>query len=340
MRRVWLAGILVLFAAIGRAWGEETPPPAPAPPSEGTTSGDVAIGVGSVDHLDESSKAQQYREIPNGFFLDQFNFGATKSDWRFDLFATDLLQEDQRVLFSVAKPGTVRINAGYDQIPAWYSNTAATLFANGGGGTMLFPAPIRQLNETVTPASGIGPILQSSLAAAQPFPDLRYRRDRAFGDVTWQTPAKGLSLTAAFSQELRNGTHDQTMSTNFSVGTDETEFAATTDYTSREATLGVDYAKNRFDVGASIVWSEFKNDMSSTSLGTTVNDAYIVDNPLRATDGTPAVPNPAAPNNLASSRFLLSAPPDSRQAWVNLHAGWRFADWGRASIEFGVGENK
>jgi len=340
MRRTsWLAGILVVVAAIGRSWSEETPPPVPAP-AEGTTSGDVAIGVGAVDGLDESSKAQQYREIPSGFFLDQFNFAAAKHDWRFDLFAVDLLQEDQRIVFSAQKTKTLRINVGYDQIPAWYSNTAATLFANGGGGTMLFPATIRQANETATPVAGIATNLQTSLAAAQPFPDLRYRRDRAFGDLTWQTPVPGLTATAAFSQELRNGTHDQTLSTNFSVGTDVTEFAATTDFTSRQASLGVDYAHKRFDVGGSVVWSEFHDDMTSTSLGTTVNDAYIVDNPLRATDGTPAVPNPAAPNNLASSRFLLSAPPDSRQAWVNLHAGWRFADWGRASIEFAVGENQ
>src|SRR5580765_5225303 len=284
MRRAsWLAGAVLVLAAIGTSWGDETPPPAPPPPSEGTTAGDVAIGVGTVDGLEESSKAQQYREIPNGFFLDQFNFAATKHDWRFDLFATDLLQEDQRVLFSARNSKSLRINVGYAQIPAWYSNTAATLFASGGGGTMLFPATIRSANETATPVAGIATNLQTSLAAAQPFPDLRYRRDRAFGDLTWQTPVPGLTATATFSQELRNGTHDQTLSTNFSVGTDVTEFAATTDYTSREASLGVDYAHKRFDVGGSVVWSEFHNDMTSTSLGTTVSDAYIVDNPLRAT---------------------------------------------------------
>ncbi|HEX4825838.1 MAG TPA: MtrB/PioB family outer membrane beta-barrel protein [Candidatus Polarisedimenticolaceae bacterium] len=340
MRRTsWLAGIAVVLAAIGRSWSADTPPPAPPPPAEGTTSGDVAIGLGTADGLDDSSKAQQYREIPNGFFLDQFNFFATTHDWRFDLFATDLLQQDQRVLFSASNAKSLRIHVGYDQIPVWYSNTAATLFANGGGGTMLFPVTIRQANETANPVAGIGTNLQNSLAAAQPI-DIRYRRDRAFADVTWNTPVAGLTTTAAFSQEQRNGTHDQTLATNFSVGTDVTEFAAPTDFTSRVASLGVDYAKKRFDVGGSVEWSQFTNDLSSASLGTTVYDAYIVDNPLRATDGTPTVPNPAAPNNLASSRFLLSAPPDSRQAWVNLHAGWRFADWGRASLEFAVGENK
>jgi MtrB/PioB family decaheme-associated outer membrane protein len=339
--RAWIAtGVLLAVVSFRPAAGDETPPVAPPPPPPDTISGDVSIGVGTVDGLDESSKAQEYREIPNGFFLDQFNFAATTKGWHFGLFATDLLQEDQRVLFSAQKPGTLRINAGYDQTPKWFSNTSATLFANAGGGTMLFPASIRQQSETVTPATGIGPILQSSLTAAQPFPDLRYRRDRAFGDLTWHVPVPGLSVTAAFSQELRNGTHPQTLSTNFSVGADITEFAGTTDFTSREASLGIDYTRKRFDVGGSVVWSQFIDDMSSTSLGTTVHDAYIVDNPLRATDGTPAVPNPAAPNNLASSRFLLSAPPDSRSAWVNVHAGYRIADWGRASIELGVGQSK
>src|SRR5262245_17961646 len=110
MRRAsWLAGVVVVLAAIGLTWSDEATPPAPPPP-EATTAGDVAIGVGTVDGLEESSKAQQYREIPNGVFLDQFNFGATKHDWRFDLFATDLLQEDQRVLFSARNSKSLRIN--------------------------------------------------------------------------------------------------------------------------------------------------------------------------------------------------------------------------------------
>lgn len=315
-----------------------TPPPAPPPPPPAT--GSVTVGGGTVDGLADSSKAQEYREIPNGFFLQQLDFGVAKDAWMFDLSATDLLQEDQRVLLGIRKPGTLKVNLGYDQIPDWYSNTSATLFANAGSGRELFPVTIRQQTQSVAPPSGIGAILDTSLDAAQAFPDLRTRRDRAFGDLSWQTPVKGLTMTAGFSQEQRNGTHPQSLATNFSVGADITEFAGTTDFTSREASLGLDYAHSRFDVGGSVTWSQFHNDLTSAFGGNTYGDAYIVDNPLRAVDGTPSVPNPAAPNNLAGAQLFLSAPPDTTAAWVNVHAGVRIADWGRASVEFAVGHNK
>src|SRR5262249_53488857 len=101
-----------------------TSPPTPAPPPSPGASGSVTVGGGAVDGLAESSKAQEYREIPSGFFLQQLDFGISKSAWQFNLSAVDLMQEDQRVLFDVRKPGTLQVHLGYDQIPNWYSNTS------------------------------------------------------------------------------------------------------------------------------------------------------------------------------------------------------------------------
>jgi MtrB/PioB family decaheme-associated outer membrane protein len=331
--------------AAGAAWAEDTPAPTPTPaPAPAGDSVDVhggtTIGAGSVSGLNESSKFQEYREIPNGFFLPSLDFGLEKDKWRFDLQAIDLLQEDQRIVATMGKPGSYRLVLGYDQTPHWYSNTAATLFASPGGGREIFPTTIRQQIESAVPASNAGVILQSSLNAAQPFPDLRTRRDRAFGALDWTLPVPGLTLRAGFEQEQRDGTHPQTLATNFSVGPDITEFAGQTNFTTQTARLGLDYVHKIFWVGGEATWSNFRNDMTSAYGGSTYQDAYIVDNPLRATDGTPAIVNPAAPNNPAGAHFLLSSPPDSRSAWFNLNGGVKFGGWGRLSLLYGVGRSK
>jgi MtrB/PioB family decaheme-associated outer membrane protein len=305
------------------------------------TQGWFTLGGGSVSGLNESSKFQEYREIPNGFFLPSLEFGLAHKGWTFDIQAIDLREDDQRVVITMGKPGTYRLVLGYDQTPKWFSNTAATLFAHSTGGRYLFPATIRQQLQSAAPPSQIGPLLQSSLAAAQPFPDLRYRRDKAFGTLDWTAPVKGLSLRAAFDQEQRHGTHPQTLATNFSVGPDVTEFAGRTEFTTRTARLGLDYARSIFWVGAEVAWSQFRNGLSSPAgSGVTLQDAYVVDNPLRATDGTPTVADPAAPNNRAASRFLLSAPPDTQSTWINLNAGVKVASWGRLSVLYSFGRNE
>ena len=298
--------------------------------------------MGSVTGLNDSSKFQEYREIPNGFFLSNVNFGLSKNAWTFDVSAVDLLQEDQRIVGVLSKPGTVRITVGYDQIPKWFSNTSATLFANAGGGRELFPVPLRQQLETVVPATDVGPLLQSGLDAAQPYPQLRYRRDKVFGDVVWTTPVTGLTFRAGFDQEQRAGTHPQTLATNFATGPDSTEFAGVTDFTTQNARLGLDYAHSIFHVGGEVVWSQFHDDMTaSVAPGSPVyQDAYIVDNPLRATDGTPDAPNPAFPNNPAAAHLLLSAPPDSRSGWLNLNGGVKLWNWGRVDLSYGIGRSK
>ena len=334
-----LMGYVIVAAAALVVRAEETPP-TPPPSSGSSTEGSVDIGLGTVDDLSESSKAQEYREIPNGFFLEQLTFGAATSGWMFGLQAIDLLQDDQRLTLDIGKPGTVRIRARYDQIPDWYSNTAKTLFADAGGGRMLFPEPIREQLQSVPGLGTTGPILEAALDAAQPYPFLRSRRDTASGDVVWLTPVQGLTFNAGFVQAKRNGTHPQSVATNFTTGADVTEFAGRTDFTSREARVGLDFAHDRFDVGGSIVWSQFTNGLTSATGTATLEDAYVVDNPLRAVDGTPSVPNPGASNNRAAALLSLSAPPDSRAAWINLRGGMRIADWGRVGVEFAFGQNR
>lgn len=330
-RSFWLPALIAVLPAVVALADDQ--------PVE--TQGGVTVGGGSVSGLNESSKYQEYREIPNGFFLSNLDFGLKKSEWTFDLQAVDLLQEDQRIVASLRAPGGVRLVVGYDQTPKWFSNTSATLFSSVGGGRLLFPETIRQQLESVTPGSGVGPLLQSSLNSAQPFVDLRYRRDKAFGELQWTTPVQGLTLRVGFDQEKRAGTQPLTMSTNFSVGPDITEFAAPTDYTTQNARVGLDYVHSIFWVGGELLWSRFfDNVTSSLSPGVAYESAYIVDNPLRATDGTPSVFVPAAPNNRAAAHLLLSAPPDSRSGWATVNGGVKIGAWGRIDLRYGVGQSK
>src|SRR4029077_5803411 len=125
------------------------------------------------------------------------------------------------------------------------------------------------------------------------------------------------------------------------VGPDITEFAGTTDFTTQNARIGLDYVRSVFWVGGEVSWSQFHNNLtSSLTPGVAYDSAYIVDNPLRATDGTPSVFDPGAPNNRTSAHLILSAPPDTQSGWATVNGGARLGGWGRISLRYAIGRSK
>lgn len=303
-------------------------PLAAAEAADDETSGSAELLLQGVDGRNESSKFQEYRDVPSGVVLQRLTFGLDKETWTLSVDARALGREDQRVVLEGSRKGSLRVQVGYDQTPHWISSTARTLYLSSGG-RFLLPVPMREELQAI-PAAAVGPRLAQYLDAAQPV-DLRFRRDTAFGRVDW-TPTGHLATHVSFSQEQRNGTRPVSLSTYFGVGGDVAEVAAPVDFTTRNASVGAELGGERWNVGASVLYSGFTNHLEA--------DALVIDNPLRAVDATPGLVDPLAPNNPAGARFLLSQPPDNRALWLEVEGTARLTDWARLTAQVGRGRNQ
>ena len=320
MRRVRATAVL-LVAALAFV------PPASAQEGETETTGSATIGLQGMDDPNESSKFQEYRDIPSGFFLHHLNFGLQRGDLSFGLETTNLTEEDQRISATWTRTGSFRVWVGYDQTPRWISNTARTLFTPFGG-RLVLPDPMQEdLEGLGSPAAGDE--LRRYLDAAHPV-DLRFRRDTAFADVTWW-PTENLTTRISATQDQKNGTYPISISTYFSTGADMTEFAAPLDWTTGNASAVAEYATDRWHAGAEVQVSRFTNDVNAAARSAFFENAWVVDNPLRLTDSA---------TGGGGALFLVSAPPDNESAWLNLTGGMRVGDWGRVVAQASLGRNE
>ena len=300
------------------------------------SSGVAELGVQAVDGREESSKFQEYREVPSGLFLRRLTFGVTEPDWRLTVDVEHPGLEDQRIVADWSKPGKAHVQVGYDQTPHWISNTARTLHLQDGG-SLLLPDPMQEELQAI-PSATVGPRLEQYLEGALPV-DLRFRRDTTFGLVDW-SPRPGLITHASFSQEQRDGTRPVTLATYFGVGADITEVAAPVDSTTWNASVGLEFGKERWNLGGSVLYSEYTNNVTAAFAGVGYENALVIDNPLRLTDASPGNVDPLAPNNPAGAHFLLSQPPDNRSLWAQVEGTARLTDWLRLVAQAGVGENR
>jgi len=307
---------------------------------EVTTSGSATIGAQDVSNADDSSKYQEYREVPDGPFLGRLDFSLNWQDWYLDLQTADILQQDQRVTLTMGRPGTYRVKIGYDQNPKWFSNTSSTLFSNESGGRSVLSLPMRQELQSL-PATGVtvGSRLKTYLSAAQDFDNLRFRRDTTLAEFDW-TPRETWSFDVSVQQEERDGTQPKSASSYFGVGGDVAEFPALTDYTTRTGSVSAEYTRPRFSVGAAIDLTTFTNETSAIAGNTPYENAYVIDNPLRAVSGTPSVADPNAPNNRAGALWLVSGPPDSTAAWVHLNGSVKVGSWANLTLLYSMGRNE
>lgn len=309
--------------------------PEPARAEEGsTTSASTTVYGQTTSDPQESSKFQEYRDLPNGFFVGNLDFNWRDAGWFFDLSGIDLLQNDQRLTTAFGQRGKLRVRLGYDENPKWFSNTAETLYDREDG-LFVLPLPLRLGHEGFMASPQfptLGDMVAANLDAAQDFPDLRYRRDTTTADVRW-TPDDHWTLGAGYSHEERAGRHPLTLGTYFSAG-DITEIPATTDYLTQNASLSVEYARPLFNLGAQVGMSQFSNDVEARlAPDRVIPDVLVLDNPLRAADALAGL-------NAAAAQFLIARPPDNESLWLHLNGGVKVGSWARLSGQLSMGQNK
>ena len=268
--------------------------------------GEFTLGL-IAKHVDtNSSKYLEYRDIPNGFVVPLFRLDGQKNGLRYDLFASDAREKDQRYRFGLAK-NWFRLDGGYQFIPHRFGNGAKSLENNTGEGVFNISDVLQGANQAAVgalPPTGVtypnlNKIVTPSLDAATPF-DLNYQRQRGKALMTL-TPGEGVTITAGYFNELRKGYRGGS-GTSFGFG-NVVETPDQTRYATQDVGANFEFKGSWGVAHAGFHYNWFRNQIPSLSF----------DNPFRVTDSTDAsaytAPGAGSRNGPSFGRVAL--PPDS-----------------------------
>ena len=223
----------------------------------------------------DSSKLEQYEEIPEGVLVPCAAYSWSNEKYFFDAKTIDVGYDDQFLGGLFGKKGGFLLGVSWDQNPNWQSNTARTLYTETSPGILQFPDPVRLALQNVyapwVPPTSSNPVgigtapanptvpgfyaVENYVNSGLPTFDLRYVRKT--GRAGFEYPVgKNLVLNASYAHEMRDGNKNTTF-----YGGPDYEVATPIDYATDNFRFGGDFAKGRVFLGASLDYSQFKNDV-------------------------------------------------------------------------------
>ena len=311
-RPIALAAILATAALPASAqWGPEEEKNCFLNGKKGT----ITLSGQINDAQGDSSKLEQYEEIPEGVLVPCAAYSWSNEKYFFDAKAIDIGYDDMFIGGLFGKKGGFLFDLGWDQNPNWQSNTARTPYTETSAGVFTVPDSMRLALQNVyvpwvTPTAsnpvGIGtapanPTVPGFYAVEDyvnlglPAFDLRYVRKT--GRAGFEVPVgQSLVLNASYARETREGNKNTTF-----YGGPDYEVATPIDYVTDNFRFGGDFAKGRFFFGASVDFSQFTNEVPFVE----------IDNPERLQMANPT--NGRAVVNDAEY-FRLAMYPDN-EAW-------------------------
>ncbi len=320
-----LAAVLTFAAALpARAqWGPEEEKNCFTKGMKGT----ITVAGQANSAQGDSSKLEQYEEIPKGFLVPCAAYGWENDTYSFDFKGIDVGYDDMFLGAAFGKKGGFQLGVAWDQNPNWQSNTARSPFTySARGDTGYFAAPDDMqlalqnvytpwVTPTATNPAGVGsapgnPTVKNFYAVGDyvnenltPF-DLRYVRKT--GKASIEVPVgKALTFNAGYSRETRSGNKNTTF-----YGGPDYEVASPIEYTTDNFRFGGELARGRFFVAVNADFSEFTNEFK-----------YVeVENPERLALKNPGFPTARTVYNDATL-FRLWMPPDNKAYQVDGTAG-------------------
>lgn len=271
--------------------------------------GRIEIGVRQLYGDRNSAKFNEYRDIPQGFFIQygEVNFNDLLNNSFFFNFQTrHTRQKDQTYLASLGVHRKYRLELQYDQTPHVFTTTAKTFFSESTPGVFHAPDPLRNLLQS-QPGN-----LQALLDDARHI-DIALRRDKGSGTFTY-TPTPDWAWQLQYSREKQTG-HRPFGTTHYFTYT--LEFPEPIDYRTDQIKAGTEFANKRGGFQASYSGSFLTN-----KVGT-----LLWDNPFRVTD---IVDGPTQgrldlyPDNSAHNVSLAGAVniPHSTRFMASVVPGW------------------
>ncbi len=315
MRRTLPVLLSVLFAIPGVARAQ---PPAGAQAQGAaapTPSNDESAGTNLVDVIargttfsagSDEGRFQRYRDLRNGGTLDAFRFAREDGSRSWSVVADHVGYRDQRYSAAYERFGKLRVTFDWNQIPLFFTDQAATLFTDAGGGMLLMNDAVQAglQNKTLTLPAAATQAVPFELREQRNVMDLRLRYT-ALPNVDWNMGIRNTTKT---------GHQPWAGSFGFS---DAVELAVPLDTRTTELGTSLEWTGDRGLARVGYDGSFFRNNVST----------LVWDNPLRITDSPTLGPVqgrmalwPNSNMNTVSATGLLKLPRRS-QATAYLSVG-------------------
>jgi MtrB/PioB family decaheme-associated outer membrane protein len=237
---------------------QTTPAALQAPPAAtdvGTsTSGSFDFGGRGTTYTGDPARYNEFRDMSNGLFLDNFGTAIQKSGWFMDVNGNNAGRKDALYAGEAVRPGRVKMWGSFSQVPWLMSDTTKTIYQGVGTGTLTIPNYVQSLLQAS--ASQIGTVA----ASATPF-DLSSGRKYSTGGLQL-TPNIDTTVTVDVNHMDRTGEIVGAGSFGFSAA-DELPIPVNQHQT--DADVGVERTVGAwlFRVGYTSSW--FRNDNQSLS---------------------------------------------------------------------------
>jgi MtrB/PioB family decaheme-associated outer membrane protein len=335
MKRIFIPVLsLVLAGSVALARADDTVPvkPAPSPTPEptaapgpakpapaqlpGTTAKDVTsayhegtitLGGQATSITGDSSKFQEYREVPEGVVAPAYHlFGRSSDDLKYDFRGYTIRSDDQRYTL-VGDYKSARLTADYLRMPHYFGNDGRTLFSTAGNGGFDFATGLQQKYQgvltriplnTVT-FNTLNALVTPDLANASSI-DLKLVRARGRVDLDL-TRGKPVEVRLSYFHEDRSGDR-AAAGASFGFG-NVTELPEPVDYVTQDMAATATMNRSWGSLRGVVRYNWFVNNVPVLSFA----------NPFRITDSTDpnAYTAPGTSSVGGASLGRLALPPDN-----------------------------
>jgi MtrB/PioB family decaheme-associated outer membrane protein len=293
----------------------------------GLTQFRIDLGAQRLTIDTESSKFEEYREVPDGALLSFFGLSSVTDGGRYVITGEDVGQRDARYTIE-AERGDFGINVVYDQIPHQFGNDARTLLQETSRGRFeisdtlqrsfqtsleqqraLNPAGINFafLRDLVTPSFAAANTIDIGLVRKRGLLELSYRPGELWDWSGGENASAGTAFGNAYGVKVtyfqENRTGDRQAGTSFGFG-NAVESPEPIDYVTRDVGVSAELPLRNGVLRGGIDYNDFDNKIPG----------LLFDNPFRVTDSTDAnaYQSPAAVSILGSSRGQVALPPSNK----------------------------
>jgi len=302
MRASNIAAVLALIALL---WLSVSPLVAEDEPPEATWEGSLSVGVQVLEGDRDSSKFEEYRDVPSGPWLDFLGIERNEEKTgRYIIFETIRPGlKDARATLRVGEYGTYEAEIYWDKLPHLLVTNGRTIFQRASDGSFVLPdvvqAELRTISTTdIDPDTRGTQIDTAAFGAiindlARPTP-LQVSRETLAASYRRDVNGKS-SYSASISNERRTGAMPMGTTMRF---TNQVELAAPVDYRTRDVNADYEYRRGGDAVRLGYWGSYFENE----------NSALRWENPISLADARdrPAVGQLALPPSNRSHTLSLT----------------------------------
>jgi MtrB/PioB family decaheme-associated outer membrane protein len=262
----------------------------------------TVVGMETISGEKTSSKFQEYRDVPNGLFLESLNvIGEHPRGAHIEVGISRLGLHDEEASITGGEWGRYSLFLSYDKLPHRISNTSALIFQRTQENVYTLPTAVKAAFGAIDTSTTAGQTAYSDLVngLAQSFPLGTQRATWAVGGSS--DHGGSTSSYFRFSDEHRTGT--KPIGTTLSGFGTPVELPEPVAYHTRDIDAGVEYHTKRGGLQLGYWGQFFSNELTGLTW----------DNPTVTTD-----------SSAASARGQLALPPDNSSHTLSLSGAYNF----------------